>query len=143
MQKNETSTQVSVEEGSVQLTHPLADAMRGTDPQHHHDLRAGQAVIERDGIVHALSTAASGAFASWRENRLTYYDAPLSEVVADLRRYSSVAIEIDGSDIASVEVSGTFDVSDAPRMLMTLAELLQLQMTTNDEGTILLWEKDR
>ena len=141
VQLNSTSTQVAVREGTVELTMESSQPTNGVSLQQRRPLRAGQSAIARQNGIRELPPMPDVAVGAWRLHRLVYLDTPLHEVTADLGRYHSAGIEIADASIASIEVSGTFDVSNVDRMLLTLSELLELDLTTDDEGVIRLWSR--
>ncbi|MPT49186.1 MAG: DUF4880 domain-containing protein [Sphingobium sp.] len=49
---------------------------------------------------------------SWSDKRITAVDRPLSEVLADLRRYYRGAIVVTDNKLASRSVTGTFDTAN-------------------------------
>ena len=63
----------------------------------------------------------------WQEARLSYDNASLALVVADLRRYAGVKVEVPVA-LRSRRFSGTLIVDDGEKALRDLAELMGLHL---------------
>lgn len=64
---------------------------------------------------------------SWRQGRLSYDNAPLSLVIADLRRYAGVRVEVPEA-IGDRRFSGTLTVGDGNAALRDLAQVMGLRL---------------
>lgn len=74
---------------------------------------------------------------SWREKRLVFVSAPLSDIVAEFNRYTPRKLVIADPDLAARPFGGTFDPADPG----TLVELLSTSYgvtTTERPGEIIL-----
>jgi transmembrane sensor len=72
----------------------------------------------RDGPT--LSRVAPSDVASWRSGRLSYSNAPLSLVVADISRYAGKPVRVDPS-LENAHFSGSLVIGDGSRLLSDLA----------------------
>ncbi len=126
VQATQDSTRVAVAEGKVEvasaaLVAPVVLA-RGTalqiDPGNH------SAQVQR------LEEAQIG---TWRSGRLSYSNAPLSLVAADLRRYAGVKVEVPES-LANRQFSGTLVIGDGTAALRDLSRLMDLGLERGAAG---------
>jgi transmembrane sensor len=75
---------------------------------------------------------------AWRMGRLYYSEAPLSEIIADIERYSTVPIVIASPKIAQLRVTTSFKVDQIEPFLANLADSLPLIERRDPDGTIML-----
>ena len=82
----------------------------------------------------------SGAFASWRDSRLKYDDAPLSELVADANRYSKIPITLEGSleRDASLKATFSYDAGNTDKMLSALPALFPVEIDRSSGAEIII-----
>lgn len=129
---------VGVAAGAVRVSYPLRHVSGIVSTQ---TLRAGQqiAATPSEGLREAQSDAA-GAIAAWREQRLVYAGATLSELVADANRYSTRGIEIEqgAAAISRLKVTVSYDSADIEGMLSTLPELFPVTLDRSDARTLLI-----
>lgn len=125
---------LSVSEGVVVASNPLVIKSKPTSMQTRKEVIAGQQIVAtaQNGLS-KVEGMRQQAFAAWRENRLHYTGAPLSELIADANRYTGRQIVLgDGlSDIADIKVTFTFDANDIDGMLNALPKLFPV---TVDRG---------
>lgn len=93
---------------------------------------AGHQLIANGDAV-TLSPVAKGDVGSWRSGRLSYSDAPLSLVAADISRYARKSIRIDPSLEAS-HFSGTLVIGDGSRLLADLAAVMGVRVIAEPGG---------
>ncbi|WP_294138611.1 FecR domain-containing protein [Sphingomonas sp.] len=115
-------TRVAVSEGAV-MVDPDGAALR-LDP--------GQAVVA-EGETLARHDVAAADVGGWREGRLAYDDAPLSEVAADLSRQTGRRI-VAGPGIAARTFRGTLDVATIRERPALLGTLLGVAVRQDAEG---------
>lgn len=116
------AVRVEVEQGVVQVS----GGPGGQGPAV--TLRAGQtALADARGLAVGVLTSSSLAGA-WRQGRLAYDDAPLSEVVADLNRYSRRPLAIGSPAAARLKVTAAFDVAQADRFVAELPRVLPVRL---------------
>lgn len=120
VQAQDGSVRVAVVEGKVAvsgdaLTAPVELAAgRGLD----FDARSGTATV---------APVAADDVASWRKGRLSYDNARLALVVADLQRYAGVKVDVP-ADLKDRRFSGTLIVDDGDAALHDLAKLMGLDL---------------
>lgn len=127
---------VAVGEGSVLVKASGEDL----DPQSSMpaiELVGGQGVtLSPSGRFGDVTQIFPAELAAWRSGRLAYIEAPLSEVVADLNRYSAQPIRLD-PEVSSLEISGTFDASDLDTLLAYIDEGLPVRVRQTKSARII------
>lgn len=114
--------QVTVLEGRVGVT-----ALKGAEQQ---VLTAGQQVAYGAGQAQPRHTVDSEAQLAWRQGWLTYYKAPLSEVIDDLRRYHPGRIVLLNDELGRRSISGSFPSQDPQAVLASLQGVLGFKQHT-------------
>ena len=116
--RRDDATTVSVVEGVVQIdAATTAKVSIAATPTR---VTAGEGADVRAGQVtaHPLQNVASAA--SWRERRLVFTDAPLSEVAHEFNRYNRTRIRVEGGAGDRLRLTGIFD-ADRPQALILYA----------------------
>lgn len=122
---------IAVEEGEVGIARPLIIAGQTTGSITRKSIQAGE-----NGIV-AVSqgTAQYGTFraeefASWRQARLNYDSATLSEVIDEANRYSDrqILIEGDSEALIGLTMTGFFNTEDIDQLLSTLSAVFPVDV---------------
>ena len=132
---------VAVAEGVVAVSYPFEVDGHSMGIRTKNTLEAGQqiAATSQEGLrsVGPVDISAVGA---WRDKRLFYEAAPLSELVADARRYSPKSIEFtEGSGaLAAMKVTATFDGGDIDHMLATLPQILPVYVEFVGSGKVVI-----
>lgn len=75
---------------------------------------------------------------SWREGRLIFERAPVSEAVAEVNRYSRHKIELEPGAVGEGTVSGAFDAGDQDGFLSALTALYPLRVDRAPDGHVVL-----
>lgn len=102
-------------------------------------LVAGQQVVAFAAAPLAKAEPLNGAEpGAWREGRLSYQDAPLSEIVADANRYRAGQIKIMSPSLAHERLTTSFRTSQIDQMLGTLPDSLPLVVQRKPDGSIVL-----
>ena len=109
-----------------------------SDPANEVVLTAGQRLtVSAAGVTSLTAVDPQEAF-SWRDGRLVYRAAPLSEVVADLNRQFSDQIVIGDPTVGAIPITGVI-VLDSPRAISTrLSLMLPIRPVPSDKGLMLL-----
>jgi transmembrane sensor len=128
-----TGTRIAVAEGMV-VYNPKVEAVR---------LGPGQTLDSRDGgDTINVARAATSDIGSWRENRLSYHQAPLSVVAADLSRGLGIPITVspdrDAQRFTGVIAYG----GDRARLLTSLGPLLDVGVERSQQGWVLTRKAD-
>lgn len=132
---------LSVSEGIVEALHPREAGRDVPGLLTKVRLHAGE--LLHATTEHGLSTVSAfdiSDFAVWRNDRLQYEDAPLSELIADANRYSERPIEFDESipDPSSIRVTFSFSGHRVERMLDALPALFPIQVDSSDPAKFVL-----
>jgi transmembrane sensor len=83
---------------------------------------AGRDVLFGQKIEHSetVSDAELGRKLAWRQGQLIYSGQPLSEVLADIGRYSDIEIELADPALRDLPVAGSFSVNQTDAILASL-----------------------
>ena len=132
VRRREDSTDVAVIEGVVQVAAADISAdskAAGTDgasgsaaieSEGAMKLAAGeQAEVKRGRVAREKSLPATDVLA-WRQRRLVFFDATLTEVAAEFNRYNRVQVDVEDSAAQNKRISGIFD-ADRPQALIIWA----------------------
>lgn len=80
---------------------------------------------------------------AWTQREIVLDASPLSEVVEDFNRYSSVPIEIDGDEIKTLQISGVFGAYDVESLVEFLRHLDGVRVERTGSRIRILPEKPR
>ena len=120
-----TKVEVVVEEGRVALS-PNLPGNKPSDGEAVAITRqeitvGGHAVSDgTDATITQMTPADIARKLSWRQGVLAYAGEPLRDVVADISRYTDIAIEISDPDLAARPIGGYFKVGDVEEMFESL-----------------------
>jgi transmembrane sensor len=92
---------------------------------------AGKALTIANGQTAEVRPMGEGQFASWRQGRLVYDDAPLSLVAADLSRYSGRRVTFDRA-LRSRRFSGVLAIGDGSKLVGNFANIMDLDIRPVD-----------
>jgi len=93
--------------------------------------------LSPSGLSQVLAADSASALA-WREGRILFDEAPLSEVVDELQRYRGGTVMVMNSAAASMAVSGNYRLDDIETALRILAGTAGLSLTRIPGGIIIL-----
>ncbi|PXA83463.1 iron dicitrate transport regulator FecR [Nostoc sp. 3335mG] len=129
--RDPAGTRVAVAEGMV-VYNPKAEAVR---------LGPGQTLDARRSVAELrVSTAATSDIGSWREDRLSYRQTPLSVVASDLSRGLGLPIEV-APDVADKPFTGVIAYGgDKAQFIGRLGPLLDVGVK-RDQGRVTLTRK--
>lgn len=115
---------VAVSEGEVSIASARMEPVR---------VAAGQQLVSA-GDTPRLSAVAAGDVGSWRSGRLSYSNAPLALVAADISRYANAPVIIDPS-LENAHFSGSLVIGDGSRLLDDLATIIGARIA-REEGRV-------
>jgi transmembrane sensor len=115
---------VAVSEGVVSVIAPQASRTV--------EVNAGQQMFSGNGNA-TISTVPTADIGSWRLGRLSYSDAPLSLVAADIARYSGKAVTVDPS-LEKKHFSGILVIGDGTRLVDDLATVMGIKVSPEKGG---------
>lgn len=130
---------VSVLEGIVEVTRADGSIERVMEAPAIPTVRltAGQQLVAASTIPLQAPEPVRGAQpGAWRDGRLDYQDAPLSEIIADANRYRQGEIRIVSPALANERLTTSFRTSQVDQMLETLPETLPLTVRRNPDGSV-------
>ncbi|MCB8879727.1 FecR domain-containing protein [Acidisoma cellulosilytica] len=119
---------VAVRQGAVAIETPNG-AVR---------VRAGQAVSVDHGALQPVQSIDPSMTFAWLDHRLFFQNAPLGEVVADLRRYQPGWIIIARPSLADIKVSGGYDLRRPAAAILDLAKLSGASVTQVSDRLLIL-----
>jgi transmembrane sensor len=98
------------------------------------DLSQGQALaFDPKGGIAAIGHLADGDIGEWRSGRLTFQDAPLALVAADLSRYAGVKVTV-AENLEDRHFTGTLVIGDGKSALRDLSQLMGLGLGRSGDG---------
>jgi transmembrane sensor len=113
--KGPRSVTVSVTRGRVAVSDLTA---RNRSDAHTVELIGAQQLkFESDGTFGAITEFDPEQVLGWREGRLSYVNARLLDIVADVNRYRAVKIGIQDPALENLRITTTFRVENADQML--------------------------
>ena len=130
------SVVVTVQEGTVRVSELATD---GKSEVGSWRVSAGYQ-LEYSGAHHEQVVAAvdPAKELSWREGRLQYADESLSNVIADINRYTDRKIEILDPKVAALRFSGTVFTHAIDDWLRALQSSFSLKAETGNTGQVIL-----
>jgi transmembrane sensor len=96
------------------------------------NVTAGEQLVSAAGGL-TRSPIAVTEVGSWRSGRLSYSNAPLSLVTADISRYSGRRVSIDPS-LENAHFSGSLVIGNGSRLLSDLAAVMGASVRHEDDG---------
>ncbi|BBG61177.1 FecR family protein [Providencia rustigianii] len=102
-------------------------------------LLAGQSAVSPkvDGQI-ALRNVNPQDVARWRYGELVFVDKPLSDVLAELKTYSSFNVELSPSTLAARKISGRINLQRPEAFFQALPSLLPVQVVYQDKTNLLI-----
>jgi transmembrane sensor len=88
--------------------------------------------------VRTLATEDLARELAWREGLLVFTDEPLSQVIDEVSRYTSVRIEIADARLRALPVGGRFKLGDVDAMLDALESSFGIRVLRLDDEHIQL-----
>ncbi len=107
------------------------------------EMIAGQRLVAAANITRAPEAADIEEETSWRDGRLLFRSEPISEVVAEVNRYSTEQIRVsDDPRFGELIVNGVFDAGKSQSIILALETMhpIDAQRTGSDEIT-LVWRE--
>lgn len=145
VRRDRDRVKVSVEEGIVDVVHraePGAGYAR--DEQATNTpvrLLAGQQVHVDESVLSDVATVDVSEVASWRDGKLVYHNARLSEVVADVNRYRHGHIALGADHLDDLRVTASFSVDQVSMVVSMLEQSLPVSVFREANDRVVLWPK--
>lgn len=122
-----SSTRVAVEQGSVKVQGAAESlALLGAGQGSH---------IDAQGKVAAPYAVDANAVTAWRQGKLVFDNAPLSEVVVEVSRYRAQPLHVAPGKAAALRLSSTFSTDDPDALLRALPSILSVQVKIRPDGS--------
>ncbi|MFK3771086.1 FecR family protein [Pseudomonas sp. NPDC089406] len=127
VRQDAASTRVAVEQGSVRVQGAGESLAQ---------LGAGQGShIDAHGQVAPAYAVDAGALTAWRQGKLVFDNAPLSEVVAEVSRYRAQPLRVAPGKVANLRLSSTFSTDDPDALLRALPSILPVAVKQHADGS--------
>lgn len=120
---------VAVREGRVRLTSATGDSSL---------LQAGNWQQLTDRQLQPLHQDGGERQMAWTSGRLSFQDAPLAQVLGELRRYYPAPILLLDNNAARQRVSGNYQVDDPLAIAQALSKVTQTRITRLPGGVLLV-----
>lgn len=119
---------VAVEEGRVRVgrmgADPSAEALY---------LGAGQQTVgDAHGVLAPVFPVSTGGIAPWRDNRVSFDNTRLDQVLAELERYGDTRLVIRDAAVASLRVTGTFNPARPDSFVRVLPQAAPVRLREAD-----------
>ncbi|WP_193731342.1 DUF4880 domain-containing protein [Komagataeibacter sp. FXV3] len=109
-----------------------------TGPQHPaYRLAAGQRATITPGDAVVIDTPRLDDIMAWRTGRLSFRDTPLSTVVAEMNRYSTQKIILNGNSTGDLRVSGYYHFGNNENFSRVLEKILPVHAVIGPSITIM------
>jgi len=95
-------------------------------------LTAGQRLTFVPDSVPKIDEPSVESVLAWRRGEVVLNDTPLAEAVAEMNRYDRTTIVIDGSAVATLNVSGLFHTGDNEGFARSVARMYHLDLHEQD-----------
>ena len=93
-------------------------------------LLAGQSIaVDAKGQGGAIDTFDPNRSLAWRDGKARFVNEPLSDVIDDLNRYFARPISLGDPELASLPVTGEFDIDDQQTAIAALSIAFSLKQT--------------
>ena len=100
------------------------------------ELQAGDRAVLNDGAVAVARGTVTDDETTWTRGQLSYHDAALSEVQADLRRWYGIELQVPDEKLAALTVKMPAQ-PDSATFMRTLIALLGAEMEQHGDTIIL------
>jgi transmembrane sensor len=103
------------------------------------DTRANVTLLDRPSGAAVMRAVTSPG--EWREGRLTYSDARLADVVADLNRYYAPGIKLADAKVGEMRLTTTFKRTEISTFFSNLPMTLPVAISRDETGTIIIAQR--
>lgn len=101
-------------------------------------LGANQSVVSKADQAFQVSSVAAKHLVAWHQGALIFEDAPLSQVLAEIDRYTPYDIQADFSGWREKRLSGTLFIDNLDQEISALVNSFHLQVVSNSNGVLVL-----
>lgn len=117
---------VTADEGSTAVQPPAIERVR---------LAAGERAAVTSHGIQTNTGPTIEAVMAWTERRLVFRDQPLDAVVHEFNRYQMHPLVLDDPGLASLRISGVFDLSDPESLIAYLGTYEAVQVDRRSDGS--------
>lgn len=134
---------VAVVEGTVQVSSGEGDGgaqVSGSAPEHAPArIVAGEgATVETGGTIEVAAKVDAEAITAWRQQRLVFRDAPLSDIADEFNRYNlAPRLRVEGPEVAAQRYNGSFNAHRPESLLKYLAQDESLRFDRQGDEVII------
>ncbi|OZI70936.1 FecR family protein [Bordetella genomosp. 12] len=126
-------SRVAVESGSVQVT---SGAWWNRAERR---LVAGQAVdIDAAGALSAVMPVHIENLLAWRQGKIVFRNAPLTQVVAEMNRYLEYPATLQAPALRDYRVAGVFNIDEPQAILAALPAVAPVQVRMQPDGSAVI-----
>lgn len=125
--------EVTLVEGRVQVLAP-GEGRDGGDQRA--DLLPGWRLVAEEGREWALAEVDASRATSWLNGQLTFSNTPMSEVAAEMNRYSTRKIIVRDDKLARAPVIGAFKAGDVDAFVMAVQAYRLARVVRSDEQSV-------
>lgn len=132
-------THVGVVESKVEACHSPSyfnDKIRNLNHRHCIALQPNQGVNISNQSLGEVQEIDANAIAGWVSGAISFDNQPLTDVLAELQRYSPEKIVFSPAELHHIKVSGVLPVNNIPHAFTILAEQFKLQIKQVDSNII-------
>lgn len=130
VRRDADTTRVAVEQGSVKVQG--RDAPRAQFVS----LTPGLATqIDAQGKVGAPYAINADALTAWRNGKLVFNNAPLSEVAQEVSRYRATPLRVGSAAVGNLRLTSVFRSDNPEALLKALPNILPVAVRTLDDGS--------
>jgi len=145
VRRDRDRVKVSVEEGIVDVVRRAGehrsyarDEQPVLEPVR---LLAGQQVHVDEELMSDVVNVELSELASWRDGKLVYHNARLSEVVADVNRYRHGHITLGADHLDDLRVTASFSVEQVGMVVSMLEQSLPVSVFREANDHVVIWPK--
>lgn len=125
---------VAVHEGIVEVK-----ATPKSSPAYLYAGSQATSTLANDSFV--ISSVNIDSVGSWRFGQLHFFERPLNEVIAKLKPYLDINIQISSPKIAEMKVSGIANINDAKDFITAIPLILPVNVVFTDKNNALIINK--
>jgi len=123
---------------AVQVSQGVVSFKTGEQQKSQYLLAGDSAVSTAENSKVTLSKINAQDVASWRFGELIFTDKPLAEILAQLKPYSTLEVELSPPSLAQHKISGRIDLRQPERFFQALPQLLPVQVVYKDKNNLLI-----
>ncbi|WP_257216016.1 FecR family protein [Proteus terrae] len=125
---------VAVHEGIVEVK-----ATPKSSPAYLYAGSQATSTLANDSFV--ISSVNIDSVGSWRFGQLHFFERPLNEVIAKLKPYLDINIQISSPEIAEMKISGIANINDAKDFITAIPLILPVNVVFTDKNNALIINK--